>query len=741
MSRHLRFGAGGLCALGLVAMAGRALGDDAIWLNAVSGNWADAANWSTDPVFPNNNGTTFDVFITPTGAAYTVTLDAMITIDSLDMPSADATLDLTNNDLVIEFDWTQSASRLLGAGGTGEVTVNGTARFSGGAVLEGVQAFRANGGLEFSGAGLVAEICDTCVDHNLSGTWSDDGTIRLLDGSEFNNNVGATFDITGAGTMEFDDVGVTPTFNNLGTITRRVDAGVTLFDGVAFDNQGTLRVENGTFRSDNAQLSGTTLDRGTWEVVGGSTIDLVGVDIRTIDASVLLDGVGSDIFDSGGGQSAITDLDTIGASGRFDIRSGRDFTTTSGFTLDAGAELAVDGTSTFSVQGGTLSNLVGGVLTDGRFEIGGTLEVNSDIGTIDAGVRLDGVGADIINRATGSTAIETLTDIGSSGILELAGGRDYTADTGITFTVATTGTLLLETDSDFTIPAGSSLGNLAGGAFTGGVFDVRDDATLRIFGGSATSIDADVSLTGPGSRIVDENDVDVFASLDLVDADGTLRLLDGRDLTTVGGLTELGDVTVGSVSAGQGGATLSVGGVFDQMGGTLTLDGGVLASGVNSLNGSLGGNGAVLGPTSAKGNVAPGFSPGEMQFIDGLQIEDDAQGLDTIFFFEIGGLLPIIEHDQIFVGGLLQFVDGDNMAGTLDVQLINGFFPSFGDEFLIIRYEQVIGQFENFVGLDLPGGFQLIPEFRPDGLYLVTVPAPGSMLGLVGLLALSRRRR
>ncbi len=534
MRQQLRFGASGLCAVGLVAIAGRAMGDDATWVSALSGDWTDATNWSTDPVFPDNNGTTFDVFITPTGAAYTVTLDAAITIDEFNMPSADATLDLTSNNLVTEFDWNQSASRVLG---TGEITVRGTASFTGGAVLEGVDIFTIDGSLDLSGGGIVLEIDDTCVDNNgLTATWSGSGTIRMLDGSDFNNRSQSTLSISGSGAFEWDDVGTTPVFNNFGTILKTTDAGVTFFDGLAFDNQGTLRVESGTFRADNAIIGGGTLDRGTWEVFGGSTIDLVGVDITNIDARVVLDGPGSDIFDSGSGLSALRNLDTVGPAGRFDIVNGRDF-------------------------------------------------------------------------------------------------------------------------------------------------------------------------------------------------------------STVGGLTEFGDITVGSVSTGGLPSTLSVGGTFDQMGGTLTLDGGTLVSGVNLLNGSLGGNGTVFGPTSANGNVSPGLSPGLIRFMDGLQIEDDNIGQDTIFFFELGGLVPVVEHDQIRVNGLLQFLDGDNLAGTLDVQLINAFFPNFGDEFLIIRYEQVLGQFEFLVGLDLGGGLQLIPEYRNDGLYLVTVPAPASMLAFVGVVCLARRRR
>ncbi len=537
MSKQLRIGARKLCAVGLAAIAGQASAQvSATWNSALSGDWTDATSWSSDPDFPNNNGVTYDVFITPTGAPYTVTLDAAITIDDFNMTSADATLDLTSNILIAEFDWNQSDARVLGTG-TGEVTVRGTTSFSSGAELEGVDHFTMDGGLLLSGAGIVLDICDTCVDNNsVAGLWTGDGTIRMLEGSEFNNSAASTLTITGSGAFAWDDLGATPSFNNLGTIEKNTDAGVTLFDGLEFDNQGTLRVETGTFRADNALVGGSTLDRGTWEVSGGSTIDLVGVNITNIDARVELDGPGSDIFNSGAGTSALAGLDTVGPAGSFEIVNGRDF-------------------------------------------------------------------------------------------------------------------------------------------------------------------------------------------------------------TTVGGLTEMGDIRVGSVSGGGLPSTLGVGGTFGQMSGTLTLDGGTIVSGLNLLNGALGGNGSVLGPTTALGNVSPGFSPGQLQFVDGLQVQDDNQGLDTIFIMEIGGLLPVVEHDLITVNGTLQFVDGDNQAGTLEILLINSFVPSFGDEFQIFQYQKVFGQFQEHIGLDLPGGLQFVPEYRNDGLYLRVVPAPATSFALLGLLGFARRRR
>src|SRR5437868_14051989 len=64
------------------------------WLNAASGNWWQASNWSSYPDWPNNgtDGLTFDVCVVPTGANYTIDIRDNITIDSLKVTSANATL-------------------------------------------------------------------------------------------------------------------------------------------------------------------------------------------------------------------------------------------------------------------------------------------------------------------------------------------------------------------------------------------------------------------------------------------------------------------------------------------------------------------------------------------------------------------------------------------------------------------------------------------------------------------------
>ena len=46
------------------------------WAGPNSGNWTTASLWSTDPIFPNNGGSTYDAIIDAAATPYTVTLNS-----------------------------------------------------------------------------------------------------------------------------------------------------------------------------------------------------------------------------------------------------------------------------------------------------------------------------------------------------------------------------------------------------------------------------------------------------------------------------------------------------------------------------------------------------------------------------------------------------------------------------------------------------------------------------------------
>ena len=105
--------------------------------------------------------------------------------------------------------------------------------------------------------------------------------------------------------------------------------------GGLFTNQGTIEAESGgtlTAQGDTNSAGGT-LTGGTWQAVGNSTLRVLGADIATIAASILLDGPSSHFFSDANTTNAPTDLATIAASGQLSLQNG--------FTLNTAGASAI----------------------------------------------------------------------------------------------------------------------------------------------------------------------------------------------------------------------------------------------------------------------------------------------------------------------------------------------------------------------------------------------------------------
>ncbi len=191
------------CASPLCARA-----DTATWASAVSGNWTDSSNW-LPTVVPNNNtppGTNYDVLINATGAAYTVTLSAPVTINNLTLNSDTATL-------------------LLQSGGTTpQLTVAGELNLEAGL-------------LTASGSSLTV------------GTLTGSGAIDF-DGNASNNllttpTIGANILVrTGASGGSITTSAQSSVINN-GTISAETSRQTITFPGTNVTNNGLLEVKNG----------------------------------------------------------------------------------------------------------------------------------------------------------------------------------------------------------------------------------------------------------------------------------------------------------------------------------------------------------------------------------------------------------------------------------------------------------------------------------------------------------------
>jgi hypothetical protein len=211
--------------------------------------------------------------------------------------------------------------------------------------------------------------------------------------------------------------------------------------------------------------------------------------------------------------------------GNVDIRSGGQalFITPAGSFTNQGLMLATAGgnldidTGKFS----TFANITGGVLTGGSYQadtvstlVFVTPGAAVAFTTIDAALTFNGSAAEIDNNRSGTgtfTSVEdALTNIGAAGLLNILGGRDYTASVALTdrgaltlgggtlnatgLTVTSGGTIIghgmIEPAiaNAGTVEAAGGFLTLAGGISDGGALRVDADATMVLNGTFARPI-------------------------------------------------------------------------------------------------------------------------------------------------------------------------------------------------------------------------------------------------------------
>jgi len=187
-------------------------------------------------------------------------------------------------------------------------------------------------------------------------------------------------------------------------------------------------------------------------------------------------------------------------------------------------------------------------------------------------------------------------------------------------------------------------------------------------------------------------------------------------------LSDTTDVDVGN------GASLSFNNVLNLNGSALNKTGlgtmnvnNLLTTGaggsINCNEGVCGGNGTVNGNLdNAGGTVSPGNSPGVME-VDGVY----SQGAAGTLLIEIGGTESGIMHDLFQVTGTAQ------LAGTLEVALIDGFQPAAGDTFDILDFGDFLGGFDEVSLPALASGLAWDDVALYENGRLSVVPEPSSL--------------
>ncbi|MCE5278415.1 MAG: sigma-70 family RNA polymerase sigma factor [Planctomycetaceae bacterium] len=170
-----------------------------------------------------------------------------------------------------------------------------------------------------------------------------------------------------------------------------------------------------------------------------------------------------------------------------------------------------------------------------------------------------------------------------------------------------------------------------------------------------------------------------------------------------------------------------------------TLDGRVVNQGVIRaqseesplcLTGLVSGRGSYSGEVLFSGGFSPGNSPAAVH-LDSATLDSD-----NVLTMELSGLTPGLQYDQLVIGDHLV------LGGVLDVELIYGFRPDFGNRFDLFR-GNTSGSFETILLPTLEAGLRWDLTSLYAGGSVQVVPEPGALavFAACGIALLRRFRR
>lgn len=180
------------------------------------------------------------------------------------------------------------------------------------------------------------------------------------------------------------------------------------------------------------------------------------------------------------------------------------------------------------------------------------------------------------------------------------------------------------------------------------------------------------------------------------------KKIDGTTTTINVDFTNNGEVEV------MAGELVFGGDLTSGSGTTLNLGSGTLVPGETLTMGSgaeLVGSGTLSSNLVNAGTVSPGSSPGIIT-IDG----DYTQEADGILEIELAATNPASDFDQLHVSG------DATLAGTLNVTLLDGYQPRYGDSFELISASTLIGTFDTLSLPSLAAALAWDVQYAADSL-------------------------
>jgi hypothetical protein len=542
------------------------------WSTATSGNWTDPTRWSTAPNFPNNGtpaGATYAAHVGAAGSAYTVTANGAITVDSLLIDAAPATVSVTGGTFTATQGLTVNGGTFLLDGGTlANTTIGGTGgqvTFKSGE-LDGVTLardalvnvspipaqFAVRNGLTLNGgATLTLSVTGGGNTVRFQGTQTlgGNGTLVLGGGWTVQSGtltIGAGVTVGGGSEIGF----ASATVLNLGTIratanwlnfnpsgsNKLVNQGLVeaatngrIDLACAFDNSaGIIRANGGTIflgATSTSAPSFTTAQLGTIEAVNGGVFKLIGPVVNTGATLTASDTTGK--LEVSGGTITGGTLATSGSAEFFSVNAG---TTLNNVTVAGQLSLrpasfgsgANVQTSQLALNGGTIS----------LFGIAGGAGANAQLNTEGANDSITGTGQILFDGGTDNNQVR-----GQGGTL--------TIGSGVTIRTATGGGEIY--GAGLVTNAGTISAQTAGRTIT--LTNVRNTGTLQVINGSTMAAE---SLDNRGPLTVNGSTLSLTGTW--TNGSGTMSVSNASTVTFGGTLTAIGSATVANSSLNLAGA-------------------------------------------------------------------------------------------------------------------------------------------------------------------------------------------
>jgi hypothetical protein len=670
----------------------RLLPANIVWSGAVSSTWSVPGNWQGGLVPGPADRAAFDT----SAANRTAVVDANYSGTVGGLSSS------WPGQIVLDRALSVSADFLLAQGtitGSGLLTLNGTSRWEDGTLSgAGTTVVPADGSLTLSGP-AYKYLSQRMLSNAGTITWTGTGAILPERGSIINNLAGATFDaqtdsyITAAGPAG--------SFTNSGTFRKSAGTG-TLSVQVLFRNTGLVDVRSGMFG-----LSGSGSSDGSFSTTEATAVVFPSNQYTLSDGAAATGAgfarvTGGTLLIDGNVQAQNISLETGAIDGLGNLTTTGTFNWTGGTmtgrgttTIATTAVLAISGSEQKFFGQRTLAN-AGNASWSGA---GG-------IGTGDGGSILNEAGAvfDIQNDTAFFPALGTPYPMfTNAGTLRKSVGTGTSTFLFMDFSNAGT----VEATSG-TLYMASAFSNFSGSTLTAGTY--RVSATFQFNGARIGTNAANLTLDGPGARLVDQFGRDALA--DFSSNTGSFTLQNDRNFTTSGDWSTAGAVTIGA-------GTFMTNGDYSQTGGATLLANATLAAR----------SGNTLRTVSVRGGTLSGSGTIDANVvIDGQIIVGDATNIGQLTitgdYTQTGSLTIKIAgtddgtFDRLVVQGQASFAEG-----TLNVVMLNGFLPdpTNPDRFPIITFgaHNSGDDFAVYNGLDLGDGLTLTPIFDGPSLVLV----------------------